>query len=155
MQESKGQRIGKAPSLHLFHTTAIVWCMKATWQLFDIYLQGAHTYTTDAMHMLLGHTLLGHVLLCHYIICLYWQYNLDPGHAWTADWSVCETQLPMQSINNCIDGSRFSSQGCCLTVAWKRSKDGTLPIRWPLLSCIIPTLFAYFLACHPYIFLHF
>ena len=26
---------------------------------------------------------------------------------------------------------------------------------WPLLSCIIPTLFAYFLACHPYIFLLF
>ena len=25
----------------------------------------------------------------------------------------------------------------------------------PLLSCIISTLFAYFLACHPYIFLHF
>ena len=37
----------------------------------------------------------------------------------------------------------------------KRCRDGALPIRWPLLSCIIRTLFAYFLACHPYIFLHF
>ena len=56
-----------------------------------------------------------------------------------------------------MDGSRFSSssQGCCLTVVWKRCRDGALPIRWPLLSCIIPTLFAHFLACHPYIFLHF
>ena len=51
----------------------------------------------------------------------------------------------MHSINNC------SSQGCCLTVVWKRCRDGALPIRWPLLLCIIPTLFAYFLACHPYI----
>ena len=38
---------------------------------------------------------------------------------------------------------------------WKICRDVALPIRWPLLSCIIPTLFAYFLACHPYIFLHF
>ena len=30
-------------------------------------------------------------------------------------------------------------------------RDGALPICWPLLSCIIHTLFAYFLACHPYI----
>ena len=44
MHESKGQRIGKAPSLHLFHTTL-----------------GIHPYTTNAMHMLLDHTLLGHV----------------------------------------------------------------------------------------------
>ena len=35
MHESKGQRIGKAPSLHLFHTTARQ-CMKATWQLFAV-----------------------------------------------------------------------------------------------------------------------
>jgi len=28
-------------------------------------------------------------------------------------------------------------------------------LRYLLLSCIIPTLFVYFLACHPYIFLHF
>ena len=103
---------------------------------------GSNAYATRS------YTPIGHVLLCHYIICLYWQYNLDTEHAWTADWSVCETQLPMHSINNCIDGSRFSSQGCCLTVAWKRCRDGTLPIRWPLVSCIIPTLFAYFLACH-------
>ena len=42
-----------------------------------------------------------------------------------------------------------------LTVVWKRCRDGALPICWPLLSCIIPTLFAYFLACHPYIFFTF
>ena len=47
-----------------------------------------------------------------------------------------------------MDGSRFSSQACCLTVVWKRYRDGALPICWPLLFCIIPTLFAYFLACH-------
>ena len=29
-----------------------------------------------------------------------------------------------------------------------------LPMHWPLLSCITPTFFAYFLECHPYIFLH-
>ena len=28
-------------------------------------------------------------------------------------------------------------------------------IPWPVLSCIIPTLFAYFLECHPYIYLQF
>ena len=32
----------------------------------------------------------------------------------------------------------------CLTVVWKRCRDGALPICWPLLSCIIPTLFAHF-----------
>ena len=42
----------------------------------------------------------------------------------------------------------------CLTVVWKRCKDGALPICWPLLSSIIPTLFAYFVACHPYILIH-
>ena len=47
------------------------------------------------------------------------------------------------------------SQGCCLMVVWKRCRDGVLPIHWPLLSCIIPTLFAYFFACHPFICLHF
>ena len=65
-----------------------------------------------AMHMLLGHTLLGHVLLCYYIksvltVALYtclW-YNLDPEHERTADWSVCKTQLPIHSINNCMDGA--------------------------------------------------
>ena len=31
----------------------------------------------------------------------------------------------------------------CLTIVWKRCRDGALPIYWPLLSCIIPTLFAY------------
>ena len=29
---------------------------------------------------------------------------------------VCKTQILMNSINKCMDGSRFSSQGCCLTV---------------------------------------
>ena len=38
----------------------------------------------------------------------------------------------------------------CLTVVWKRCREAALPICWPLLSCILPTLFAY----HPYIFLH-
>ena len=43
----------------------------------------------------------------------------------------------MHSINNCMDGSRFStsSKGCCLTVVWKRCRDGALPVRWPLLLC--------------------
>ena len=35
----------------------------------------------------------------------------------------------------------------CISVA--------LPIYWPLLWCIIPALFAYSLACHPYIFFTF
>ena len=43
----------------------------------------------------------------------------------------------------------------CLTAVWKRCRDGALPICRPLLSCIISTLFVYFLACHPYIFLRF
>ena len=43
----------------------------------------------------------------------------------------------------------------CLTIVWKRCRDGALPICWPLLLCIIPTLFAYFVACHPYIFFTF
>ena len=42
----------------------------------------------------------------------------------------------------------------CLTVVWN-CRDGALPICWPLLSCIVPILFAYSLACHSYIFLHF
>ena len=37
-------------------------------------------------------------------------------------------------------------------IVWKRSRDGALPVHWPLLWCIIPALFAYFLACHPYIY---
>ena len=40
--------------------------------------------------------------------------------------------LPMHSIDNCMNGNRFSSQGCCLTVMWKRCRDGALPICWPL-----------------------
>ena len=45
----------------------------------------------------------------------------------------------MHSINNCMDGSRFSSRshGCCPTVVWKRCRGGALLIHWPLLSCII------------------
>ena len=39
---------------------------------------------------------------------------------------------------------------CNLTVVWKRYRDGALPIRWPLLPCIIiPTLFAYSLVPRP------
>ena len=34
-------------------------------------------------------------------------------------------------------------------------RDGVLPICWPLLSCIIPPLFVYFLTCYPFIFLQF
>ena len=30
----------------------------------------------------------------------------------------------MHSIHHCMDGSRFSSQGCCLTVVGKRGRDG-------------------------------
>ena len=36
----------------------------SSWQIMlvhESYLQDTHTYTTDAMHMLLDHTLLGHV----------------------------------------------------------------------------------------------
>ena len=40
--------------LQLVHDTYLV--------AVDSYLQGAHTYTTDGMHMLLDHTLLGQVL---------------------------------------------------------------------------------------------
>jgi len=42
MHESKGQRIGKAPSLHLFHTT-VRQCMKATWYSYLIAKHKAHT----------------------------------------------------------------------------------------------------------------
>ena len=52
MHESKGLRFGKATSIHLFHS--IVRYLKC-------YLQGTHTYKTDAMHMLLDHTFRGHV----------------------------------------------------------------------------------------------
>ena len=40
-------------------------------------------------------------------------------------------------------------------IVWKWCMDGGLPIRWPLLLLTISILFAYFLAWHPYIFLHF
>ena len=36
-----------------------------------------------------------------------------------------------------------------------KCRSGALPTHWPLLLCIIPALFAYFLACHPYIFIFF
>ena len=61
---------------------------------------------------------------------------------------------PWTASKGCELVVRFSPMHC-LTVVWKRCRDGALPICWPLLSCIIPTLFAYFLARHPYIFLCF
>ena len=67
--------------------------------------------------------------------------------------SVQNSNTYAQHYTNYMDGSRFSSQGCCVSVVWKRCRDGALPICWLLLSCIIPTLFPYFLACHPYIFI--
>ena len=60
MHESKSQRIGKAPSLHLFHTTVSTRKLLGSY-LMHGYIQGTHTYTTDAMQILLDHTLLGHV----------------------------------------------------------------------------------------------
>ena len=38
----------------------------------------------------------------------------------------------MHSINNCMYGRRSTScsQGCCLTVVWKRCRDGALPKCW-------------------------
>ena len=54
MHESKGQCIGKAPSLHLFHTTLGSYSVIATHK--------AHIpIRLMPMHMLLDHTLLGHV----------------------------------------------------------------------------------------------
>ena len=98
----------------------------------------------------------------HALLSLWWQtwtsllvtclwYNLDPELESELQTGVCKTQILMQSINNCMNGSRFSSQVCCVTAVWKRCRDGALCRS--LLSCIIPTLFAYFLVCHPYIFL--
>ena len=43
----------------------------------------------------------------------------------------------LHSINNCMDGSRLRSQGCCLTACEKDvGMHGALPICWPLLSCM-------------------
>ena len=41
---------------------------------------------------------------------------------------------------------------CTNCIVWKRCRDWALPVYTcrPLLSCIIPTLVAYFLACHSY-----
>ena len=154
MHESKGQHIGKAPSLHLFHST-VRQCMgvgflKCTASCLGMRLKPCHVcYNT--------------------IISLHWQWHALLHTSGTTyrpwAWVGCrlhghsnqcvKLKILMHSINNYMDGSRFNSQGCCLAVVWKRCRDGALPICWPLLSCIIPTLFAYFLACHPYIFLHF
>ena len=38
-----------------------IFCIQQYKIVHGSYLQGTHTYTTDAMHMLLDHTLLGHV----------------------------------------------------------------------------------------------
>ena len=57
---------------------------------------------------------------------------------------------------NCL--SRLWTRGTFPhALVWKRCRDGALPIIfccWALVLCIIPTLFAYFLACNSYIFLH-
>ena len=45
----------------------------------------------------------------------------------------------MHSINNCMDADSAPKNAACLTVVWKRCKDGALPVHWLLLSCIIPT----------------
>ena len=74
----------------------------------------------------------------------------SPGHFPPPIWP-----RSVWSSSMCIVCSYQIATKYYLTVLWKRCRDGALPIRWPLLSCIIPTLFAHFLACHPYIFLHF
>ena len=78
MHESKGQHIGKAPSLHLFHTTVRQW--------MGVFLKG----TTSCLGMKLK---LCHVYLQHscidsgtLVICL--SYNLDPELEWAADHMV-------------------------------------------------------------------
>ena len=56
-------------------------------------------------------------------------------------------KVNLQKPHPCI----FFHYSCSLV--WKRYRDGALYIY--LHFYIIPTLFAYFLACHLYIFLHF
>ena len=47
--------------------------------------------------------------------CLW--YNLDPASVnCRLVIVISKAQILMHSIDNCMDGSRFSSQGCCLTV---------------------------------------
>ena len=81
MHESKGQHIGKAPSLHLFHTKVR--------QCMGVFLKR----TTSCLGMRLKpcHVFLQH---CHKSVfdsgtlvttCIW--YNLDPELEWTADWS--------------------------------------------------------------------
>ena len=63
-----------------------------------------------------------------FIISLYWQWHST--HASGIILSLCElqtghsnqcakNQILMHTINNRMDGSRFSSQGCCLAEVWK------------------------------------
>ena len=59
--------------------------------------------------------------------------------AWTAS-KGCEIVVNFRKAPHALQ--------CSGPVVWKGCRDGALPICWPLLSCIIPTLFAYFLACH-------
>ena len=43
----------------------------------------------------------------------------------------------------------------CLTAVWKRCMDGALPVCWPLLLYIIPTLFAWMPSLHLFTYLNF
>ena len=77
MHESKGQHIGKAPSLHLFHSTVR--------QCMGVFLKR----TTSCLGMRLKPC---HVFLQHYhksvlTVALLLHANLDPELEWTADWS--------------------------------------------------------------------
>ena len=149
MHESKGQHIGKPPSQHLFHTT--VWQHPWELNLPCSYYCCAQVFKLSFTHWLLydqsaAHSSSGSRLYQRHVPRVPLSIKTYNSGVKIHGMVLASSQLV----------ARFRKTSMhCLTAVWKRCRDGGLPICWPLLSCIIPTLFAHFLACHPYIFLHF
>ena len=165
---SKGQHVGKALSLHLFHTTVR--------QCMGVFLK----CTTSSQPMLAVHgcslilrplpspSWTGNEASMALLVALCYMVPLQQLKQWVG--VDCRLMIvsvvkvhgmvwassPVHSPPTCQLRTRLIwSSSIASAIVWNRCRDGALPTSWPLLSCIIPTLFAYFLACHPYIFLHF
>ena len=134
MHESKGQHIGKAPSLHLFHTTFrqrmevfLKHCLEMRLKPCHVFLQHYHKSVltvalllhasgTNTKTCLVGEMRVGDLRVGKMRIYPTETLSLSGLQIAGHNKSVRKTQILMHSINNYMDGSRFSSQGCCLTV---------------------------------------
>ena len=131
MHESKGQHIGKSPSLHLFHTqhmeVFLKCCLEMRLKPCHVFLQHYHKSVltvalllhasgTNTKTCLVGKMRVGDLRVAEMRIYSTETLNLSGLQIVGHSKSVCKTQILMHSINKYMDGSKFSSQGCCLTV---------------------------------------